>query len=235
VGVFLPDIQFFDLIVELMSDNQIYLHMQGISKSFPGVQALNSVDFSVSEGEIHALVGENGAGKSTLMKILTGALLCDQGQISLKDQIVEIEDPGDAQALGISMIHQELSLIPYLTVGQNIYLGREPRARLGAFIDWPELYDQTQVLLDRLQVKVDSRASVQDLSIAQRQMVEVAKALSFNANLIAMDEPTSSLTDRETEILFQVMRSFRDQGISIIFISHRLEEVFRRSLRSPIV
>lgn len=226
MGVFLPDIQFFDLIVELMSDNQIYLHMQGISKSFPGVQALNSVDFSVSEGEIHALVGENGAGKSTLMKILTGALLCDQGQISLKDQIVEIEDPGDAQALGISMIHQELSLIPYLTVGQNIYLGREPRARLGAFIDWPELYDQTQVLLDRLQVKVDSRASVQDLSIAQRQMVEVAKALSFNANLIAMDEPTSSLTDRETEILFQVMRSFRDQGISIIFISHRLEEVF---------
>ena len=209
-----------------MSNNHLFLHMQGISKSFPGVQALNSVNFSVSEGEIHALVGENGAGKSTLMKILTGALLSDQGHISLKDQIVEIKDPGDAQALGISMIHQELSLIPYLTVGQNIYLGREPRARLSAFIDWPELYNQTQVLLDRLQVNVSSRASVQDLSIAQRQMVEVAKALSFNANLIAMDEPTSSLTDRETEILFQVMRSFRDQGISIIFISHRLEEVF---------
>ena len=210
----------------LMPENQTYLRMQGISKAFPGVQALNSVDFSVSQGEIHALVGENGAGKSTLMKILTGALTSDSGQISLGNQDVQINNPGDAQALGISMIHQELSLIPYLTVGQNIFLGREPRARVGAFIDWPELYQQAQVLLDRLNVNVDSRASVQDLSIAQRQMVEVAKSLSFNADLIAMDEPTSSLTDRETEILFRVMSSFKEQGISIIFISHRLEEVF---------
>lgn len=209
-----------------MSENHAYLRMQGISKTFPGVQALKSVDFSVTRGEIHALVGENGAGKSTLMKILTGALLEDEGQISLGDQPVQINNPGDAQQLGISMIHQELSLIPYLTVGQNIFLGREPRARIGAFIDWPELYSQAQILLDQLNVNVDSRASVQDLSIAQRQMVEVAKALSFNADLIAMDEPTSSLTDRETEILFQVMRSFKERGISIIFISHRLEEVF---------
>jgi ribose transport system ATP-binding protein len=209
-----------------MSDNHAYLHMQGISKSFPGVQALKSVDFSVTRGEIHALVGENGAGKSTLMKVLTGALLEDEGQIRLDDAPVQINNPGDAQQLGISMIHQELSLIPYLTVGQNIFLGREPRARIGAFIDWPNLYSQAQVLLDQLNVNVDSRASVQDLSIAQRQMVEVAKALSFNADLIAMDEPTSSLTDRETEILFQVMRSFKERGISIIFISHRLEEVF---------
>jgi ribose transport system ATP-binding protein len=209
-----------------MTDNHAYLRMQGISKSFPGVQALKSVDFSVVRGEIHALVGENGAGKSTLMKILTGALLGDEGQISLGHQVVQIKSPGDAQQLGISMIHQELSLIPYLTVGQNIFLGREPRARLGAFIDWPELYSQAQVLLDQLNVNVDSQASVQDLSIAQRQMVEVAKALSFNADLIAMDEPTSSLTDRETEVLFQVMRSFKERGISIIFISHRLEEVF---------
>ena len=209
-----------------MSDNQTYLHMQDISKAFPGVQALNSVDFSVDHGEIHALVGENGAGKSTLMKILTGALTSDSGRISLDDKEVQINNPGESQALGISMIHQELSLIPHLTVGQNIFLGREPRARVGAFIDWPQLYQQAQVLLDRLNVNVDSRASVQDLSIAQRQMVEVAKALSFNANLIAMDEPTSSLTDRETEILFQVMDSFKEQGITIIFISHRLEEVF---------
>jgi ABC-type sugar transport system ATPase subunit len=209
-----------------MSNNHAYLRMQGISKSFPGVQALKSVDFSVTRGEIHALVGENGAGKSTLMKILTGALLEDEGQISLDDQPVQINNPGDAQQLGISMIHQELSLIPYLTVGQNIFLGREPRARIGTFIDWPDLYSQAQILLDQLNVNVDSRTSVQDLSIAQRQMVEVAKALSFNADLIAMDEPTSSLTDRETEILFQVMRSFKGQGISIIFISHRLEEVF---------
>jgi ABC-type sugar transport system ATPase subunit len=209
-----------------MSDNHAYLQMQGISKSFPGVQALKSVDFSVAKGEIHALVGENGAGKSTLMKVLTGALLRDEGEISLNNLPIEINNPGDAQQLGISMIHQELSLIPYLTVGQNIYLGREPRARVSTFIDWPELYSKAQTLLDQLNVSVDSRASVQDLSIAQRQMVEVAKALSFNADLIAMDEPTSSLTDRETEVLFQVMRSFKERGISIIFISHRLEEVF---------
>jgi ribose transport system ATP-binding protein len=209
-----------------MAENQTYLRMQDISKAFPGVQALNSVDFSVDHGEIHALVGENGAGKSTLMKILTGALSSDSGRISLDNQEVQINNPGESQALGISMIHQELSLIPYLTVGQNIFLGREPRARVRAFIDWPELYQQAQVLLDRLNVNVDSRANVQDLSIAHRQMVEVAKALSFNADLIAMDEPTSSLTDRETEILFQVMSTFKEQGISIIFISHRLEEVF---------
>jgi ribose transport system ATP-binding protein len=206
--------------------NQAYLQMQGISKSFPGVQALKSVDFSVARGEIHALVGENGAGKSTLMKVLTGALVKDEGHISLDGQPVEINSPGDALQLGISMIHQELSLIPYLTVGQNIFLGREPRARLSTFIDWQELYDQAQVLLDQLNVKVDSRTSVQDLSIAQRQMVEVAKALSFNADLIAMDEPTSSLTDRETDVLFELMRSFKEREISIIFISHRLEEVF---------
>ncbi|UCD97882.1 MAG: sugar ABC transporter ATP-binding protein [Chloroflexota bacterium] len=209
-----------------MSSNHAYLRMQGISKSFPGVQALKSVDFAVDRGEIHALVGENGAGKSTLMKILTGALLEDEGQIQLENQIVRINSPADAQQLGISMIHQELSLIPALTVGQNIFLGREPRSRTQVFIDWQELYKQAQALLDQLNVKVDSRANVQDLSIAQRQMVEVAKALSFNADLIAMDEPTSSLTDRETEILFQVMRSFKEKGISIIFISHRLEEVF---------
>ncbi|MGB3699830.1 MAG: sugar ABC transporter ATP-binding protein [Anaerolineales bacterium] len=209
-----------------MPDNNTFLQMQGISKSFPGVQALTSVDFSVARGEIHALVGENGAGKSTLMKILTGALLADEGQINLSGQLVQITNPGDAQQLGISMIHQELSLIPHLTVGQNIFLGREPRARLGAFIDWQDLYQQAQVLLDQLNVQVDSRASVQDLSIAQRQMVEVAKALSFNADLIAMDEPTSSLTEKETEVLFEVMRSFKERGLSIIFISHRLDEVF---------
>jgi ribose transport system ATP-binding protein len=218
-----------------MTDNATFLQMQGISKSFPGVQALTAVDFSVSSGEIHALVGENGAGKSTLMKILTGALLQDEGQISLRGQAVEIDNPGDAQRLGISMIHQELSLIPHLTVGQNIFLGREPRTRLSAIIDWKELYAQAQVLLDQLSLKVDARASVQDLSIAERQMVEVAKALSFNADLIAMDEPTSSLTDKETEVLFEVMRSFKERGLSIIFISHRLEEVFEISDRVTVL
>ena len=209
-----------------MAENPPFLQMQAISKSFPGVQALTSVDFLVNSGEIHALVGENGAGKSTLMKILTGALRQDEGQISLRGQAVAITNPRDAQQLGISMIHQELSLIPHLTVGQNIFLGREPRTRLGAVIDWKQLYSQSQVLLDQLNLKVDSRANVQDLSIAERQMVEVAKALSLDADLIAMDEPTSSLTDKETQVLFEVMRAFRERGLSIIFISHRLEEVF---------
>ncbi len=212
-----------------MSENKFYLRMEGISKAFPGVQALKDVNFYVARGEIHALVGENGAGKTTLMKILTGALSMDSGSVSLKGSQVEINTPTDAQQLGISMIHQELSLIPNLTVGQNIYLGREPRWKISAFIDWNRLYTDSQELLSQLDVDVDARAEVGSLSIAQQQMVEVAKAISLNANLIAMDEPTSSLTDRETEVLFDTMRSFRKQGISIIFISHRLEEVFEIS------
>ena len=210
-----------------MSENHTILRMEGISKAFPGVQALDNVTFEVAAGEIHALVGENGAGKSTLMKVLTGALGKDEGQITLRGETVQIESPSDSQNLGISMIHQELSLIPYLTVGQNIYLGREPRARLPGFIDWKSLYSEAQEILDRLNLDVDARTEVMGLSIAQQQMVEVAKALSLNADLIAMDEPTSALTGRETEVLFEVMRSLRDQGVGLIFISHRLEEVFQ--------
>jgi ABC-type sugar transport system ATPase subunit len=204
-----------------------FLRMESISKAFPGVRALKDVTFEVARGEIHALVGENGAGKSTLMKILTGALPRDEGRIILRGEPVEISAPSVAQVLGISMIHQELSLIPYLTVGQNIYLGREPRARVPGLIDWPTLYSQAQQLLNRLNLDVDARAEVQGLSIAQQQMVEVAKALSLNADLIAMDEPTSALTERETEVLFDVMQSLKAQGVSLIFISHRLEEVFQ--------
>lgn len=209
------------------STDGAFLRMESISKAFPGVQALKDVTFEVARGEIHALVGENGAGKSTLMKILTGALPRDEGRIILRGEPVEISAPSVAQVLGISMIHQELSLIPYLTVGQNIYLGREPRARVPGFIDWPMLYSQAQQLLNRLNLDVDARAEVQGLSIAQQQMVEVAKALSLNADLIAMDEPTSALTERETEVLFDVMQSLKAQGVSLIFISHRLEEVFQ--------
>ncbi|MCP4165811.1 MAG: sugar ABC transporter ATP-binding protein [Chloroflexi bacterium] len=209
-----------------MPEPTTFLLMEGISKAFPGVQALEDVRFEVAKGEIHALVGENGAGKSTLVKILTGAQPADTGEITIRGQAVDIRDPAGAQALGISMIHQELAIVPYRTVGQNIYLGREPQGRLPGFIDWRTLYTQAQDLLDRLNVTVDARAGVNNLSIAQQQMVEVAKALSYNADLIVMDEPTSSLTDRETEVLFERMRALREQGVSIIFISHRLEEVF---------
>lgn len=209
-----------------MSETSTYLLMEDISKAFPGVQALDHARLEVAKGEIHALVGENGAGKSTLMKILTGSIQKDEGRILLNGQEVDIRTPAQAQALGISMIHQELALVPYRTVGENIFLGREPQGKLPGFIDWRQLYAQSQKLLDQLNVDVDAHAQVDDLSIAQQQMVEVAKALSYNADLIIMDEPTSSLTDRETEVLFELMRSLRAKGVAIIFISHRLEEVF---------
>jgi ribose transport system ATP-binding protein len=218
-----------------MANDNSLLRMESISKAFPGVQALQAVDFEAHRGQIHALVGENGAGKSTLMNVLTGALTADSGQIVWRDQPVQILNPSDAQQLGISMIHQELSLIPYLTVGQNVFLGREPKRALPGLIDWPTLYRETAALLARLKLEVDPRATVDELSIAQQQMVEVAKALSFNADLIAMDEPTSSLTDVETEILFKVMHGLRQEGVAIIFISHRLEEVFRISDRVTVL
>ena len=218
-----------------MTEKTHLLRMEKISKAFPGVQALDEVDFTTHRGEIHALVGENGAGKSTLMKVLTGALTADDSRIVWRGERVQIATPSDAQSLGISMIHQELSLIPYLTVGQNVFLGREPRRSLPGFIDWGRLYEQTEKLLDRLDLDVKPRAQAEELSIAQQQMVEVAKALSLNADLIVMDEPTSSLTDVETEILFDVMRSLKAEGVAIVFISHRLEEVFEVSDRITVL
>jgi ribose transport system ATP-binding protein len=218
-----------------MAEENKLLIMEGISKSFPGVQALDEVTFDVAYGEIHALVGENGAGKSTLMKALTGAELPDDGRIIWREVPVSVDSPSDSQDLGISMIHQELSLLPYLTVGQNVFLGREQKWRLPLFIDWPTLYKQTRELLAELNLNVDARAEVQDLSIAQQQMIEVAKALSNHADLIVMDEPTSTLTDKETEILFDVMRSLKEQGVSIVFITHRLEEVFEISDRITVL
>jgi ribose transport system ATP-binding protein len=218
-----------------MAETNDFLRMESISKSFPGVQALQDVNFEVRRGEIHALVGENGAGKSTLMKALTGAQPPEQGHIILRGQTVDIHSPSDSQDLGISMIHQELSLIPYLTVGKNVYLGREPRHSIPGFVNWKKLYDQTEKLLGRLNLDVAARAEAQVLSIAQQQMVEVAKALSIDADLIAMDEPTSSLTEKETEILFDVMRRLKEQGVAIIFITHRLEEVFEVSDRITVL
>ena len=208
-----------------MSDDTIVVEMRDIRKSFPGVQALKTVTFSLHKGEIHGLVGENGAGKSTLVKILTGVLSSDSGSISLNGKSVAIESPRQAQQLGISIIHQELSVLPNLTVGQNIYLGREPRKFLPFWIDWKTLYRMADEQLQRLNVQISSRTPVAELSVAQRQMVEVARALSLAAGVIVMDEPTSALTEREIESLFSLMRSLKQQGISIIFISHKLEEI----------
>jgi ribose transport system ATP-binding protein len=205
---------------------RLLLGMRSISKSFPGVHALGGVTLTVAPGEVLALVGENGAGKSTLMRILNGVFAPDAGDIAWDGRPVHIRSPHDAQALGISMIHQELALIPYLDVGKNIYLGREPKGLVPGTVAWARLYTQAREQLDRLGLTIDPRTPVRFLSIAQQQMVEVAKALSLNARLIVMDEPTSSLTDREVTTLFDQIRGLRARGVSVIFITHRLEEVF---------
>jgi ribose transport system ATP-binding protein len=205
--------------------SEVLLALEHISKSFPGVLALDDARLEVEAGEVHALMGENGAGKSTLMKILTGALPKDTGTIRIAGRAVSIQSPSDALALGISMIHQELNLIPHLDVGQNIFLGREP-SHGGGRIDWRTLYRRTGDQLALMKVDLDPHASVDDLTIAQQQMVEIAKALSRQARIIVMDEPTSALTDRETEHLFELIRSLRDQGVTLIYISHRMEEIF---------
>jgi ABC-type sugar transport system ATPase subunit len=204
---------------------QPLLSMEHISKTFPGVRALDDVSLEVQAGQVLALVGENGAGKSTLMKILTGALPKDEGTIRLEGREVTLQAPADALALGISMIHQELALIPFLNVGQNIYLGREPERRLG-FVDWERLYAQARSQLDMVGIDVDPRTTVENLSIAQQQMVEIGKALSRQARLIVMDEATSSLTETETARLFDLIRSLKTRGVTIIYISHLIEEIF---------
>lgn len=208
-----------------MTEPQPLLHMQHITKTFPGVKALQDVELTVYPGEILALVGENGAGKSTLMKVLNGVYSADSGTILWNGQSITIHTPSEAQSQGISMIHQELALIPYLDAGKNIYLGREPRLMSG-IINWRKLYSDAQAQLDALGLPINAKNPVRFYSIAQQQMIEVAKALSMNAQLIVMDEPTSSLTEREVETLFDQMRQLRDQGVAIIFISHRMDEIF---------
>lgn len=217
------------------NSDQYLLSMQNIDKAFPGVQALDDVTFEVKPGEIHALIGENGAGKSTLMRVLSGVFLPDNGTIYWKDQPVQITKPSDAQAIGISMIHQELAVIPNLDVAKNIFLGREPQSNIPGVIDWKKLYEQAQKQLGLLGLEIEPKTEVQSLTIAQQQIVEVVKALSMDASLIVMDEPTSALTEQEVEALFEYMMHLREQGVSIVFISHRLEEVYRISDRITVL
>jgi ribose transport system ATP-binding protein len=202
------------------------LRMEGIEKSFPGVKALRGVDLSVQRGEVHALLGENGAGKSTLMKILAGAYRKDAGLIYIDSRKVEFNDPKHARELGIAIIYQELSILPHLSVGENIFLGRMPRRQRNPWlIDWNKCYERARELLDRLGLKIDPRIPASRLKVAEQQMVEIAKALSHNANLVVMDEPTTSLTTREVDTLFTTIRLLREQRVSVIYISHRLVEV----------
>lgn len=198
--------------------------MRAITKAFPGVVALNSVSFECMPGEVHALVGENGAGKSTLMKILTGAYKADGGTVILHGEKVAFEHPQQAQRAGISIIYQEFNLLPDRSVAQNIYLGREPRGMI--FIDSRSMVRQTELLLDELEVKIKPRTKVGALGVAQQQSVEIAKALSLEADIIVMDEPTAPLSLYEVESLLALVRRLQEKGITIIYITHRLEEVF---------
>ena len=208
-----------------MSEDDI-LVMENISKSFPGVKALSDVNLTVHKGTIHALMGENGAGKSTLMKILDGIYTPDQGQIAFQGKPVTIDNTHTALKLGISMIHQELSPIPYMTVAENIFLGREPLGRFG-LIDRRKLNTDTKALLKRLEIDINPTSLMKDLSVANTQMVEIAKAISYESSLIIMDEPTSAITEREVAHLFSMIRSLKAKGVTIIYITHKMDEVFQ--------
>lgn len=198
--------------------------MRDVTKAFPGVVALKDVSFECKPGEVHALVGENGAGKSTLMKILTGAYKADEGTVFLHGEKVAFEHPQQAQRAGISIIYQEFNLLPDRSVSQNIYLGREPRGKI--FIDEQRMVLQTEQLLNELEVKIEPRTKVGELGVAQQQSVEIAKALSLEADIIVMDEPTAPLSLYEVESLLALVRRLQEKGITIIYITHRLEEVF---------
>ena len=210
------------------------LKMQVISKTFPGVNALDKAKFSLFAGEIHALLGENIAGKSTLMKVLSGVYSKDAGEIWLNDQQIDIKTPRQAEQLGIGILHQELNLIPKLTVMENIFLGREPLNSWG-FIDTPLLYSNTADLLAELGTGILPEALVSTLSIGEQQMVEIAKALSLDTKILVMDEPTAALTEKETEKLFRIIRRLAAAGVGIIYISHRLEELLTLSDRITVM
>ncbi|WP_416366671.1 sugar ABC transporter ATP-binding protein [Muricomes intestini] len=199
--------------------------MRAIEKSFNTVKVLYGVDFILRPGTVHALMGENGAGKSTLMKALAGIHKYDKGSIMIKGKDVEITSPKHSQSLGVAMIHQELSPVPEMTVAENIYLGREPEN--GIFLDYAQLYKQTEELLASLNVTVSPKARVGDLKVADQQLVEIAKAISLNAEIIIMDEPTSAITDKEVDNLFKVIRDLKSKQKGIIYISHKMDEIFR--------
>jgi ribose transport system ATP-binding protein len=201
------------------------VEMRGITKTFPGVLALDNVSFECRAGEVHAVVGENGAGKSTLMKVLAGVYEPDGGEICLRGAPVRISSPHAAQRLGISIIYQELNLLPDLTVADNVFLGREPRGRLG-IVDERELERKARQVLARLGVDIDPRARLARLSVAQQQMVEIAKALALNAQVVIMDEPSAALGGQDLERLFEVIRALKQQGVGVIYISHRIAEIF---------
>ncbi|WP_138484333.1 sugar ABC transporter ATP-binding protein [Dyadobacter bucti] len=205
---------------------KIKIGIEGISKAFPGVKALSDVNLDIYEGEVHALCGENGAGKSTLMKILTGNYLPDQGRILLNDKPVVIRNQAHAQELGISIVYQERSLSGNLTVAENIFTNQQPHNKWG-FINKKKLWEQTRLLLQTLDLAIEPNVKVADLSSGLQQMIEIAKALSRNPGILILDEPTASITESETMVLFKVIRELQKKGTSVFYISHRMEEIFQ--------
>ncbi len=209
------------------ADNGEYLlEFSEISKAFPGVQALDQVSFSIKRGEVHALVGENGAGKTTLINIASGALQPDGGRIVWTGGVVSLPDPRAAQNLGISTVHQELNLCPNLSVAGNVFLGREVKHN-NRTLDWQTMNSETGRLMTMLEVPIDPKTAVSSLRVSEQQLTEIAKALGRRSNLLIMDEPTSALTEHETNVLFETIWRLKAQGVTVLYVSHRLEEIFR--------
>jgi ABC-type sugar transport system ATPase subunit len=214
--------------------SEYLLSVRNVSKSFPGVQALKGVDFDLKPGEVHALVGENGAGKSTLIKIITGVLQRGGGELFLEDRKVEPRDPYHARSLGVSAIFQELSVIPDLTVAENVFLGRE-RAVLGGLLDRQRLFTKTREICEKYQLDLNPKAVVRGLSTAKQQMTEIVKAISSRPRIVVMDEPTSALTDEEARSLFAIIADLKSQGAGIIYVTHRMNEVFKLADRVAVL
>ena len=201
------------------------VEMAGIRKSYYGFEVLHGVDFCLKEGTVHALMGENGAGKSTLVKVVAGVHRCDSGTIKMAEKPVDIDSPAKARALGVAMIHQELSAVSEMSVAENIFLGREP-AHMG-IINYKQLYKNTSALLEELNIFINPKTKMKSLRVADQQMVEIAKALSQNARIVIMDEPTSAITDHEVESLFRMIRDIKSRGTGVIYISHKMDEIFQ--------
>ncbi|WP_425419431.1 sugar ABC transporter ATP-binding protein [Oricola indica] len=217
-----------------MSEAQPVLRLEGIVKTFPGVRALDGVDFSVFPGEVHALMGENGAGKSTLMKVLAGMYQPNEGRIMIDGKPVVMRNPIEAKQNGVILIHQELSLAEQMTVAENVFLGELPRTSWG-FVDWKVLEERVGAILTKLNCDFGPRTNVGTLSIAKKQMVEIARALTHQAKVVVFDEPTASLTDAEKVVLFDIINDLKSDGVSIVYISHRMEEIFTISDRITVL
>ena len=210
-----------------VTNNEIILEMKDISKAFPGVQALDKVSLKVRKGTVHVLVGENGAGKSTLMKVLSGVYPIDSGEITFLGKSLQHQDIKDTLSLGIAMIHQELSPVLDMTIGENIFLGREPTRKFKSLVDFKSIYKQTSELLEKMSLPINPRTKMRQLSVASMQLVEITKAISRGAKLIIMDEPTSAISDTEVDLLFSKIFELKKSGVAMVYITHKMDEIFR--------